>query len=194
MKLLVPALGLSLLSVGCLQERELMDPQANLGIEAGGAVTNLAVKNGLLRGDFGARRGFDGEATEMTGTSDREFKTSSVVVTREEEGRGAGMVILWTNGKTLEQLELGRHDFAYDPESIDQDEVTANVCSGAAAGSIDYDQPADRGHIIVEDNPEGGRDIELHTETARLDPITGERDFSRMETSTTAFTFQPSAP
>jgi hypothetical protein len=174
-----------------MQQREFMDPTSNLGIESGGAVSNMSVRDGLLRGDFGQRRGFDGEATEMSGSSDYEFKTSNVNVARQEDGRGAGMVILWTNGKTLEQLEEGRHDFAYDPESLDQDTVSANVCSGSSTSAIDYDQPADRGHIVVTNDPEGGRQIDVHTETARLDPVTGERDFSRMETSDTSFVFVP---
>jgi hypothetical protein len=194
MKLVLPALGLAvtgLLTTGCLQQRELMDPEANLGIEAGGPVANIALSDGLLAGDFGSRRGFDGDATEMNGSTDYEFKTTNVVVTREENSRGAGMVILWTNGRTLEQLEVGRHDFEYDPQALEQDTVTANVCSGDSAASIDYDQPADRGTLLVEDDPEGGRRITVETETARLDPTTGDRDFNRMETSSTSFTFVP---
>lgn len=196
MNLFHSALGIALATTAlattaCVQQRELMDPQSNLGIESGGPMANIALSDGNLRGDFGSRRGFDGDATEMSGSSDYEFKTSNVVVTREENGRGAGMVILWTNGETLEQLEPGRHDFQYDPEALEQGTVTANVCSGESAGSIDYDQPADRGTVTVEDVPEGGRRIDVHTETAELDPTTGNRDFSNMEESDTAFVFAP---
>ena len=191
MKLVLPVLGLALATSACLQQRELMDPETNLGIESGGPIANIALSNGLLRGDFGSRRGFDGEATGMSGSSDYEFKSTNVVVTREEQSRGAGMVILWTSGKTLDELEVGRHTFEYDPESLDQDTVTANVCSGESAGAIDYDQPADRGTLVIENDPTGGRNVTVETETARLDPITGERDFSQMETSSTTFTFVP---
>lgn len=189
MKLLVGSLGLSLLAVGCMNEREYMDPAQNLG-GLNGSVSNMAVRDGLLRGDFGPRKGFDGEATDMNGSSDYEFKTSNVNVAREENNKGAGMVILWTNGKTLEQLEDGRHDFAYDENSIDQDEITANVCSGAAPGSYDYDQPVDKGHIVVSDNPEGGKQVDVHTETNKLDPVTGART-DEVEVADTSFVFVP---
>jgi hypothetical protein len=188
MKLLLGTLAVATLAIGCVNQKEYMDPAQNLGLN--GSVSNMAVRDGMLRGDFGPRRGFDGNATEMNGSSDYEFKTSNVNITREENDRGAGMVILWTNGRTLEQLETGRHEFEYDPNSIDQDEVSANVCSGASPGSMDYDQPADRGHIVVSDNPEGGRQVDVHTETFRLNPVTGART-DDLEVSDTSFTFVP---
>jgi hypothetical protein len=188
MKLILGSLSLALLAVGCMNQREYMDPTQNSGLT--GSVSNMAVRDGNLRGDFGPRRGFDGEATDMQGSSDYEFKSSNVNVAREENGRGAGMVILWTNGKTLEQLDLGRHDFEYDENSLDQGEISANVCSGSAPGSYDYDQPADKGHIVISDNPQGGREVAVHTETHRLDPVTGART-DNLEVSDTSFTFVP---
>jgi hypothetical protein len=183
-------LGTAVLSIGCMQQREFMDPTSNLGIENGRSQSNMSMRNGLVRGDFGERRGFDGEATHMDGASDYEFKSSYVNVARQEESRGAGMVIVSTNGKTLEQLEIGRHDFEYNEESLDQDVVLVSVCSGTSVGAIDYDQPADRGHLVVSDNPEGGRRIDVHTETAELDPVTGAR-LSQTESSDTSFVFVP---
>ncbi len=180
-------LAVAALTSGCLNEREYVDPQLNNG-SAGGAVSNLAVRNGALRGDFGPRRGFDGTATEMKGQSDYEFKTSNVSVVREEDrNRGAGMVILWTSGTTLEALPLGRHNFEYDPNALEQDQVGAQVCSGAAAGDIDYDQPAQSGHVVVSQLPEGGRKVDVHTETPALD-ATGAPT-STIDVSDTTFHF-----
>ena len=80
MKLLLGTLALATLAIGCVNQKEYMDPAQNLGLN--GSVSNMAVRDGMLRGDFGPRRGFDGDATDMSGSSDYEFKTSNVNVTR----------------------------------------------------------------------------------------------------------------
>lgn len=166
--LLVPV---ALVATGCLQERELVDPTSNLNGGAPGAATNIALENGSLRGDFGPRQGFDGSATELTGASERELNTSTTSITRTENGRGTGMVILWTNGVLLENLEVGAHDFRYDPSALEPSAVSVNVCSGSGdASSIDYDAPAESGSVLVTRTPEG-RVFDVHTETPAIDAM-----------------------
>ncbi len=159
--------------VGCMNDRTYMDPVQNL---SGSATDNtLRLNDGALRGDFGPRTGIDGPAI-AEGSSSLSGNSSTVTVTRTEEGRGTGMVILWTNNVLLEQLEAGEHQFSYDAESLDTPSLAANVCSGPNDGSIDYDRPADRGTFVVTETPVG-REIAVHTETV-VDPSTGETEVS----------------
>lgn len=167
MKLMIPGVTLAALVVlaGCMNERTYVDPTSHL---KDGDTQKMNVTGGALRGDFGTRRGFDGPATELSGTSDLDFRTSTVTVSRAEQERGTGMVILWTNGRLLSELAPGEHTFAYDPQSLDAAEIEARVCSGEDGSSIDYDAPADRGTVLVQQTPEGTQ-IDVSTETAILD-------------------------
>lgn len=148
-------------ATGCMNDRTYMDPVQNL--DGSGSDATLNLRNSTLRGDFGPRTGIDGPAI-AEGSSTPSMRSSTVTITRDEEQRGTGMVILWTNDVLLEQLEVGEHPFSYDASSVDTPELAANVCSGPSGGSIDYDRPADRGTIVVSDTPEG-RQIAVHTET-----------------------------
>jgi hypothetical protein len=171
--------ALPLLAIGiaattaCMNEREYMDPTVGSSFGSNGETTGLNLQNGALRGDFGARRGFDGPADELQGSSDTAWPSSTVTLTRTEQERGTGMVILWTQGITIENLAVGTHDFRYDPNSVDTPPVSANVCSGRNASDIDYDRPADQVTVDVTQTP-AGRQFDVHTETARVDPATGE--------------------
>lgn len=168
-------------AAGCLNDRVYMDPTQNLG--GSGSDTTLNLRNSTLRGDFGPRTDIDGPAA-AEGSSTPSMRSSTVTVTREEEGRGTGMVILWTNDILLEQLEVGEHPFTYDASSVDTPEIAANVCSGPDDGSIDYDRPADRGTVVVTDTPEG-RQIAVHTETELTDEMGSPS--GGMEVSDTSF-------
>jgi hypothetical protein len=185
MKHVLPLLAVALAATACLNERVYMDPTQNASFGGGRPASNMNLQDGHLRGDFGPRRGFDGAAQEMQGSSDPEWRTSTVTLTRNENARGTGMVILWTNGIVLENLEVGSHDYAYDESSLDAPPVSANVCSGPDSASIDYDRPADQVTINVSQTPEG-RQYDLHTETVVVDEGTGERT-DRVETSDTTF-------
>lgn len=190
MKHVLPLLAVAIAATtGCMYEREYMDPNQNASFGGSSQASNINLQNGSLRGDFGPRRGFDGIATEMQGSSDLNWRTSTVSVTRSEEARGTGMVILWTNGLVLENLELGAHDFAYDPSSIEAPPVSANVCSGMDSASIDYDRPADQVSVVVSQTPQG-RQYDLHTETVLVDSVTGEAT-NEVETSDTTFVVAP---
>jgi hypothetical protein len=171
MKILVSAgaLTAALIATGCMNERDYMDPNANAGLGGRSDVNNINLRDGSLRGDFGPRTGFDGPATEMQGSSDTQFNSSTLTISRQEPTRGTGMVILWTNGVLIEQLQDGVHEFNYNPDSLDNQSIALNVCSGEDGNSIDYDQPATRGTVTVAQNPEGGRLVQVHTETDQLD-------------------------
>src|SRR5205807_1848053 len=135
------------------------------------AQATMKLEDGALKGDFGPRKGFDGPSTTLQGTTDVQWKTSTVTVARSEQVRGTGMVILWTNGVTLDELEPGRHDFTFDASSLDPQTVTMNVCSGNDTSSIDYDTPVD--HVTATVTPtSAGKTIALHTETHTIDPAT----------------------
>lgn len=189
MKHVLPLLAVAIAATaGCMNERVYMDPSQTTGF-GGSQASNLNLQNGSIRGDFGPRRGFDGAATEMQGSSDLQLRSSTVSVTRSEDVRGTGMIILWTNRLALEELELGAHDFAYDPTSFDTPPVSANVCSGVDSASIDYDRPADQVTVVVSQTPEGRR-YDVHTETALVDPVTGEAG-TDVETSDTSFVVAP---
>src|SRR5688500_7920101 len=85
MKHVIPALTITVgvvAATGCLNERVYVDPNSNASFEGAGAPNNLNLADGTLRGDFGPRRGFDGNATEMQGSSDPEWRTSTVTVAR----------------------------------------------------------------------------------------------------------------
>ena len=191
MKHVLPAVSVSVVAVvlalpavvGCMNERVYMDPAQNASF-GGGPQSTISLKNGQIRGDFGPRVGFDGNATEMQGTSDPQWRTSTVTVARSEATRGTGMVILWTNGITLENLDVGTHDYTYDESSLDQAPVSMNGCSGGDSSSIDYDRPADHVTATVTQSPEG-RQIQLHTETAKLDAAGNPT--TDIETSDTTF-------
>ncbi|MCC7072985.1 MAG: hypothetical protein IT383_16805 [Deltaproteobacteria bacterium] len=160
-------------AAGCMNDRTYMDPVQNLS--GPGSDNQLVLNEGALRGDFGPRTDIDGPAV-AEGSSSPSSNSSTVTVTRAEEGRGTGMVILWTNNLLLEQLEPGEHPFSYDSEALDTPSLAANVCSGPDGGSIDYDRPADRGTFVVSDTAEG-REIAVHTETV-VDASTGETEVS----------------
>ena len=190
MKTLLLGIGTSALLLGsgaCLQERAYVDPNQNVGLDA---ADNMALSDGSLRGDFGARRGFEGDATGLRGSSDPAYRMTTVHVVREQNDLGAGMIILSTSGKTLDELAVGEHTFAYDPNSLDENNIFVNVCSGVDAQMFDYDAPADRGTLTITPTADGQREVTVETETARLDPTTGAPtgDF---ETSLSTFTYQP---
>ncbi|HEY4222692.1 MAG TPA: hypothetical protein VGO62_15155, partial [Myxococcota bacterium] len=148
-------------SSACLSERAYVDPNKDLGGTTSSTQTPLQLAHGVLKGDFGSRTGFDGSATELIGTTDSEWQSSTVTLARAEQLRGTGMVILWTNGVALEDLEVGTHVFDFDASSLDVPLVSMNVCSGTDASSIDYDRPADQVTATVVEQG-GTRTITLH--------------------------------
>lgn len=185
MKYVLPVLAVvaATVAAGCMNERTYMDPTQNASFGSGGPQNTINLANGHLRGDFGPRTGFDGQATDMQGSSDPEWRTSTVTVTRSEDIRGTGMVIIWTNGITLEALDVGAHDYTYDPTSLDATPVSMNVCSGGDSSSIDYDRPVDHVTATVQETPEG-RSYQLHTITAKLNEL-GEPTNDVEESDTT---------
>ncbi len=185
MKYVLPILAVAAVAAtGCMNERVYMDPTQNASF-GGGPQSNIGLADGTLKGDFGPRTGFDGNATDMQGSSDPEWRTSTVTVARSEQTRGTGMVIIWTNGITLENLEVGAHQYDYDPNSLDAAPVSMNVCSGTDSASIDYDRPVDHVTATVQDTP-NGRQYQFHTATATIDPATGDVT-DQTETSDTTF-------
>lgn len=184
MKHVLPVLAVLVVSA-CMNERVLYtDPSQNASLGGGGKASNINLQSGTLRGDFGPRTGFDGAATDMQGTSDSQWKTSTITVARSEDLRGTGMVIIWTNGITLQDLTPGAYTYDYNPDSLDTVPVSMNVCSGDTTATIDYDRPVDHVTATVRDTTDG-RAYDLHTETAIIDingNVTGDT-----ETSDTSF-------
>jgi hypothetical protein len=173
-----------------MQDMTYLDPGVP-GLAFGGTGSSMSLRDGRLRGDFGVRKGFDGSATNLQGTNDPEYRMTTVNVVREEEGRGAGMVILSLSGRTLDELEPGEHSFRYDDTSLAGDqEIFANVCGGSGATSFDYDAPASRGTLAVAIADDGTRRVDLHTETPTIDPATGLQD-GGVELSDSSFAWQP---
>jgi hypothetical protein len=181
--------GFVVTSTGCMQERTYVDPTVDLGF-GGLPASNMNLRDGYLRGDFGVRRGFDGEATNLQGSNDVDYRMTTVNIVREESARGAGMVILSTSGRTLDQLEPGEHAFRYDETGLGADEIFVNVCGGADASAFDYDAPATAGTLTIEDTPTGERRVDLHTETPVVDPSTG-MPTGGIESSDSSFSYQP---
>jgi hypothetical protein len=172
-----------------MQEFAYVDPMQNVDI-ASGTGNTMSLRDGYLVGDFGTRRGFDGETTRLEGSTDLEYKSTSVNIVREQRGVGAGMVILAISGTTLDEMALGEHRFNYDEAGFSDQAVYANVCGGDSSSSFDYDQPARNGTIVIEEAPGGQRTVEVQTETPVLDPMTG-LETGEVETSTSNFTFRP---
>lgn len=173
--------------VGCVNERLYVDENSNTSFVGGGAApSNLQIENATLRGDFGPRTGFDGAATEITGTSDPDFQSTTASVTRTETNRGTGMLILWTNGVLLEDIQPGT--YTMDPNSYETPAISANSCSGAGdSASIDYDEPTDEVEVQVTRTPEG-RVFDIETRNYPMD-ASGEIDRSvEPVTASTTFT------
>lgn len=177
------------LSVGCLQEYNYVDPGQNLGLGSSSS-SNIAMSDGYLAGDFGSRTGFEGEATRLEGSTDRQYKMSVVNVVREQRGTGAGMVILSTSDITLDELTPGEHRFSYDEASYSRTNIFVNVCSGADDTMFDYDAPAENGTVTITDGANGLRTVEVVTETPTVDPVTGLQT-GEMEESSSNFSYQP---
>ncbi len=177
------------LSTGCMREFEYRDPTQNLDLNTGSG-NAVSLRDGYLVGDFGSRRGFDGETTRLEGSTDHEYKSTSVNIVREQRGVGAGMVILAISGTTLDEMAVGEHRFAYDEAGFSDEAIYANVCGGDSSSSFDYDQPARSGTIVIEEAPGGQRTVEVQTEAPVLDPMTG-LETGEVETSTSNFTFRP---
>ena len=169
------------LSGGCLQ-----DFDAVAGDSALGAGSAVAVADGFLAGDFGGRRGFDGAATHLSASTDVQHASSLVHVMREQRAVGAGMVIISLSGRTLDDLEPGEHAFSYDEATLEIQSIFVNVCSGETGAAFDYDAPVARGSLVVDASADGARTIDLHTETPRVDPVTG-KDTDVVETSDVSF-------
>ena len=186
--LLLGACTVGLLSVGCLQERTYLDPEQNVGFNST-ADSTMQLRDGSLRGDFGSRRGFNGEATQLDGSNDAAYGMTVVNVVRSQQEVGAAMVILSISGRTLDKFEVGEHSFQYDESSANREEqVYVNVCGGSDSNSFDYDAPADHGTLTIEDTPDGLRNVQIHTETPTIDPATGT-ETGTIETSDSAFGF-----
>lgn len=188
--LLLGACTVGLLT-GCLQERTYLDPEQNLGFNSGSS-SNMSLRDGRLSGDFGPRRGFDGEATRLEGSNDPQYGMTVVNVVREQQNVGAGMVILSISGRTLDNFEAGEHTFRYDQNELSatNNEVFVNVCGGNDDSAFDYDAPAESGTITVEDTADGLRQVDIHTETPVLDPATGLQT-DDVEISDSSFSYQP---
>ena len=73
-------------SGACLSERSYVDPQQNRSGSTASAQSDLALKNGNIKGDFGPRVGINGLATEMIGTTDQDYQgdPAKVKATPEE--------------------------------------------------------------------------------------------------------------
>jgi hypothetical protein len=173
MKILSGALLASaIVSTGCLSERAYMDPNAQNLQLGGGVSSNIDVRDGTLRGDFGPRTGFNGPATRLDGYDDREYGYTSVTVTQTNPSRGTGMMIINVDGASLRDLEAGTHTFDYDSGSLDGANIMVNACSGPSDDSIDYDVPANEGTVVIQDTAQG-RIVNVETSTDVVDTGTG---------------------
>ncbi len=169
------------LSAGCLQGLGGGDDDSVFG-----SGSPVAIADGFVAGDFGARRGIVGEATRLEASTDEEHSSSLVHVVRDQRGVGTGMVLISLSGRTLADLDVGEHAFSYDEASLETQSIFVNVCSGDSGAAFDYDVPAARGVLVVEVADDGARTIDVHTETPRVDPATGA-DTETVEISDVSF-------
>ena len=88
---------------------------------------------------------------------------------REQRGVGVGMVIVALSGLTLNDLAVGEHRFNYDVDTIETQSIFVNVCSGDSDAAFDYDVAAARGVLVVSENNDGLVDVDVHTETLRIE-------------------------
>lgn len=145
--------------VGCVQS----------DVDVVGVGAPIALRDGLLAGDFGPRRGIAGSATWLEGRSDGD--STSVHIVREQRGVGTGMVIVSLSGVSFDELTSGAHAFSVDENTLDAQTIFVNVCSGDADVAFDYDVPA-RGTLVVDRVVVDGVevvDIDVHAESARSD-------------------------
>jgi len=111
MKSALAVIGITSLAtlVGCINEREYMDPNANNNVFGGDAYYdegNVNIQQASVRGDIGPIRQFDDRQATGYGYDDPEFGSSQITLNATANG-GTGLVMLYLD-KSIQDLPLGR--------------------------------------------------------------------------------------
>lgn len=172
MRALFTVSAVALALTGCTVERSYApddrgDFQANLGNDAvednwqgdpwQGEPTAgvLPITSGRVRGDIGAVTNFDA-ATDYVDSYGDAYYTSITLNATDQQGR-VGMIILDISNMDLQNIPAGT--YTYSSQSMDGSEIYVTGCS--SSDDSYYDAPAEEGTVVVEDNEDGTRGVDV---------------------------------
>jgi hypothetical protein len=115
----------------------------------------LPITEGRVRGDIGAVRGFDAPTDYVDSYGD-EYWTSITLNATDEQGR-MGMIILDIGNMDIQSVAAGT--YSYSAQELGGSEIYVTGCSSSA--DTEYDAPAEDGTVVVRDNPDGTRDVNI---------------------------------
>lgn len=115
----------------------------------------LPITSGRVRGDIGAVTNFDA-STDYVDSYGDSYYTSITLNATDAQGR-VGMIILDVSNMDLLNVPAGTYN--YSAQNVDGSEIYVTGCS--SSDDSYYDAPAEEGTIVVQDNPDGTRDVEI---------------------------------
>lgn len=115
----------------------------------------LPITSGRVSGDIGGVRDFDAPTDYVDAYSDYGW-TSITLSATDQEGR-IGMLILEVGAFSIADAPAG----SYGTMNVDGigEEIWVTGCSSST--DTYYDAPADSGEIVISDNPDGTRDVNV---------------------------------
>jgi hypothetical protein len=114
----------------------------------------LPISNGRVQGDIGGVTNFDAPTDYVDSWGDEQWASVTLNAT-DEQGR-VGMIILEVGNMNIMDAPAG----TYRASNVDGGgEIYVTGCSSDTDSF--YDAPAEDGTIILEDNPDGTRDVEI---------------------------------
>lgn len=173
MRSLLFASGLALAASGCITERDyapsgeradfatdfndrddvdVWDGTTGAEGEYGGA---LPITSGRVRGYIGTVTNFDAPTDYVDSWGDGQWSSITLNAT-DAQGR-VGMIILEVANMDIANAPAGTYEVG--ALNVDGGEVYVTGCSSDQDAF--YDAPAEQGTIVIEDNPQGTRDVEI---------------------------------
>ena len=131
------------------------DPNEDVWQEEPSYGGSLPITAGRVRGDIGAVTNFDATTDYVDSWGD-EYYTSITLNATDTQGR-VGMLILDVTNMDLQNVAEGSYSFS--AQNIDGSEIYVTGCSSSSDSY--YDAPAEEGSVVVQDNPDGTRDVDV---------------------------------
>lgn len=113
----------------------------------------LPITAGRVRGDIGRVMNFDAPTDYVDSWGDEAWASVTLNAT-DEQGR-VGMIILEVANMDIMNDPAG----AYTTQNVDGGEIYVTGCS--SDDDSFYDAPAEQGIVVIQDNEDGTRDVEI---------------------------------
>ena len=172
MRALLSVSAVALALTGCTVERTYApDDRGDFGSELGNDVEDnwqddtwqnepsfsgtLPITSGRVRGDIGAVTNFDADTDYVDSYGD-EYYTSITLNATDAQGR-VGMIILDISNMDIANVPAGTYN--YSAQNVDGSEIYVTGCS--SSDDSYYDAPAEEGTIVVQDNEDGTRGVDV---------------------------------